>query len=224
MSPVTGRQMAVVDKDRRACGRAETLAERCHHGIARRSSLEDRAFGGRLRRCRQQGRIDTRHTGGKGQFVIGIEPDHAFAETLCGSDELANRYRVEKLVCREKQEAGRQAVEACVPMDLAVMAGKRFGLHLAQPFAGFDEMDVGGRVETGRQAADDTQDIRHHRAAARADFGDDNLRRGAVLLPGMNQEYADHFPEELADLGRGREVAGPSEGLANAIVAVLRVR
>ena len=45
-----------------------------------------------------------------------------------------------------------------------------------------------------------------------------------MALPRMDDEDADHLAEDLADLGRGDEIAGTAEGLAGAVIAVFGVR
>src|SRR5690606_7431504 len=67
------------------------------------------------------------------------------------------------------------------------------------------------------------QHVLHHRAAARADLGNDGWPWGAAGLPGRVEPYRNQLAEHLAYLRRGREVALGAEGIARRVVAMLRI-
>jgi hypothetical protein len=47
--------------------------------------------------------------------------------------------------------------------------------------------------------------------------------RPGPISTSLNDEHADHFTEQLADFGRGHEIAGTAEGFARLVIAVFRI-
>ncbi len=150
------------------------------------------------------------NAGGKGQFVIGAKADETFAEPLCGLDELADGDGVEQLVGGQKQEAVRQRIETVVPGDLAMCGGSasrsarlrsRSLVSTRCTLCGLDKVPAPACATTRRMSA--IMVPRPGPISTRiADSG------AAMLLPGLDQEDADHFAEQLADFRRGDEIAG----------------
>ncbi len=67
------------------------------------------------------------------------------------------------------------------------------------------------------------QHVGHQRAAAGAELGQNEGVGRTQHLPHADRPQADQLAEDLADLGRGDEVAGAAEGVALHVVAVLGV-
>ena len=79
------------------------------------------------------------------------------------------------------------------------------------------------RVEEGRPHPRRTQRVGHQRAAPGPKLGEHEFLRRAHRLPGGDRPEADQLAEDLADLGRGDEIAAPSERLARRVIAVGRI-
>ena len=214
--------MPVIDDESGAVAALQPGRDRGHDGIAGRRDLEDRANRDGVSR-RQEIGIDGGDAGGEAERVVCVEADHALAKTLFGLDELADGDGIEKLVGDEQQEAVGDLLEALVPGDLELVGDQGLALDLLQPLAGFDQMHARLFIKVRREARKHAQDIRHHRAAAGSDFRDRDRFRRSVPAPGLEQEHADEFAEQLADLGRGDEIAALSERLARAVVAMFRI-
>ena len=109
-----------------------------------------------------------------------------------------------------------------MPGDVA-RAPQRRPLPFAQHRVDLDEMDV-QRLEQRRQYANRAQRIRHHGAAAGAEFDQPQHRRRADRLPHRRRPQPEQFAEHLAHLGRRSEIALAPQGIARDVVAVLRMQ
>jgi len=81
-------------------------------------------------------------------------------------------------------------------------------------------MDVDRLIER-RQHPNRAERIRHHGAAAGAEFDQPQHRRRPDCLPYRSRPQTEQFAEHLADLGRGGEIALAAERIARHVIAVL---
>ena len=130
--------------------------------------------------------------------------------------ELRDRERIEKFVGDDQQRAFGQRG------GIVVRARVRhpFGLGRAEHRAGLDEMDL--RHQPG--AAHGAQRIGGERAAPGPELDIGDAVRAAGATPQIGAPDADQLAEHLADLGRGREIAGRAKRIAGGVIKGVRRR
>ena len=168
------------------------------------SRLADRAFG----------------TVDKDQVILGIERHHPLRPAAGSADELPDRQRVEELVGHHQHRAVRQLFDTPHPCRLR-LAEASF-LFRAKHRARLDQTDAQGAAKF-RHSAGGAQQVAHQHAAAGPQLCQDYRIRPADPLPQLGAPQPDQFAENLADLGRGREIARRSDRAAPRIVPALGV-
>ncbi len=95
-------------------------------------------------------------------------------------------------------------------------------LPLLQHRARLDEVET-QRPGEPRHAGSGAQEVAHQRAAAGAELGEDHRIGLPRALPEIGAPQPDQFAEDLADLGRGDEIAGGAERIMPGVIAGLGV-
>ena len=96
-----------------------------------------------------------------------------------------------------------------------MLSGSQNNAHLHQ-------MNGGGTRKL-RGTARDAKDVRHQSSATGTKLDKPEGRGATRKAPNLDQPGADDLAEHLADLGRGGEIAGDTEGIPRHVVAVGRV-
>ena len=153
------------------------------------------------------------------QRVPRIERHDALVPCTVGIYELADRQGIEELVGDDDRRPLRHiADQRRASVTDGLSAGDRCQASAccasrAGAGADLDQMDRRG-LEEPRHPARGAQRIAHQRAAAGAQLDEAQRRRAAELLPRHGAPQADQLAEDLADLGRGNEIAGRADGVA----------
>jgi len=150
-----------------------------------------------------------------------VEAHQTLAPCPAGSDKLADRKRVEKLVGDDKERGLGERARAVMMGDL--MARQRRALLLAQGGRGFDEMHPERGVKPGHHLGG-AQDIGHQRAATGAKLGQRDGAGRALIHPGLRERQPHKLAEHLADLRRGNEIACRAKRVAGGVIAPCRVQ
>ena len=125
-------------------------------------------------------------------------------------DELPNRQCVEEFVGDQQQRRLRQGRQRVMENGLR----QQFCLRLPQCRTGLDQMDLA--FESG--PAHDPKRIVRQRAATRAEFGIDGIRRLSGPCPDVGQGRPDQLAEHLVNFRRRDEVAAGSKRIARRVI------
>ena len=201
------------------------MASSCIKRIGERLGLENGTFW-RIQQARCKIRVfQFSGTGDEAEALAVVrKADAAFTPASLKADILPDRQGVEELVGDDQKrrvagQGGNRVVCHCAFVASPV---ERRLLDLPQPGAGLHQMRAGCDAKLRSQARD-AQDVGHQRAATGTQLDQMELLWRARGGMGVDQPCADHFAEELADLGSGDEVAAGAEGFGAHVVAVLRV-
>ena len=151
----------------------------------------------------------------KDQVILGIERHHPLRPTAGSADELPDWQRVEELVGHHQHRAVRQLFDTRHPCRLRMAEASL--LFRAKHRAHLDQTDAQGAAKF-RHSAGGAQQVLHQHAAAGAQLCHDHRIRPADPLPQLSAPQPDQLAENLADLGRGREIARRSDRAAPRIV------
>ena len=127
---------------------------------------------------------------------------------------------VEELVGDQKQGPRRHRRKCRVPSCAVSFECRR--LLPSKRGARLHEVDLGGGQKVGVEARR-AQRVRHQGAAPGAELGEAHRPRPAHCAPAVEAPEADQFPEHLADLGRGGEIARRAQGVRARVIAMLGV-
>ena len=100
--------------------------------------------------------------------------------------------------------------------------GQPAPLLIAQYRARFDQIEAHRAAKFG-QGGGRAQQIAGEHAAPRPELGDDHRIGPADLFPDDGAPQPDQLAEDLADLGRGDEIAGAAERLSGRVIAEFRI-
>ncbi len=153
-----------------------------------------------------------------GSYVAIAHPDDPLAPARPLPDKLTDRQGIEELVGDKPERPFRQIGHRVVPCR--VRYAQR--LRLPQLGRGLYEMHLGSLDKSGHGSGC-PQDVRHERAAPRAELCKDETVGRTLIEPRFRQRQANQLAKHLADLGRGGEIARRAEGIARGIIAVLGV-
>ena len=174
-------QMAVIDDQRRAVLVAHPRGDR--HDLGIRPPFEHGADRGCAHQRRQQ-HLEARHRlvrDAECQPAIGIEVDDAFVPAGLALDRLMDRQHIEIFVGENDRGAFRHIVDAVMPGEVA---HARSVVRCFSRSAGLISTRwTLKRLIERRQHADRAQRVRHHGAAAGAEFDQPQRRRRAHRLP-----------------------------------------
>src|SRR5579884_862968 len=183
----SGARMAVVDDDSDAAVCLAARGYRANHVVSRRRRLND--FAVAVERQSSRGNEDA---------------------TFDSTNVLANRKRVEELVCNEQQWLCWNILKSLVPMRIRY----RFPLRVLQQRAGLDEMYIASKAG----ATQDAKCITRKRASPRTQFHVSRIGGRASLFPAIGKGCANQLTEHLADFRRRREVTGSPERIPRCII------
>ena len=152
---------------------------------------------------------------GKDQVTLGIDRHHPLRPAAGCTDELPDRQRVEELVGHHQQRAVRQLFDTRHPCR-SRLAEASF-LFRAKHRARLDQTNAQGAAKL-RHNAGGAEQVAHQHAAAGPQLCQDYRIRPADPLPQLGAPQPDQLAENLADLGRGREIALRSDRAAPRVV------
>ena len=216
-------QVAVVEEYAGTALGGNSARNELQQGVAGRRDLEYAAIRGIFGVRRQCARFQCGHACDEAQSARFIEAYGALQPAAVLAHELAKRQGVEEFVGSDEERTGRHGAKAFVPAKLGAGIPQRLPLQHGKARARLDESEGSAILEVGCELTDRTNDVPHHRAPAGPDLGQRHGQRAAERMPGHDQPGADEFSENLADLGRGDEVAAGAEGVAGRVVAVCRI-
>ncbi len=202
------RGVAVVDEE--ACERARARDQLFRKGRAGGPDLADRTGRGAAKRRRNDARWNRVRRQAEGQLPSAIPMTRSRQPCAVITNCRTGRASRNSLAMTIAGPSGTSARSRC-HVTGRCNACQNLPLACDECRGHLDEMDRDGFVE-GRQDAGGAQEVGHQRAAAGAEFDEPHLRRMAVALPTRPPPRRDQFPEDLADLGRGGEVAAAPSG------------
>ena len=215
------REIAVVDKQCCAGRASKPLTESRGQRRRGRADLDDRAARRGAQEGRdQQGQRPAFRSLGKSEATVGVERDEPLGPFRVSAHQLPDRQRVEELIGDHQQRPRRQRLDAVDKLRLG--RGEPPLLLGAQHRACFDEIET-QRAAERRHAGGGAQQIGHQRAMPRTQLGQNDRIGPADTLPQIGAPQPDQLAEDLADLGRGDEIAGAPERIVAGVVAGLRV-
>ncbi len=154
---------------------------------------------------------------GENESIVSIQRRNAHAKNPA-PHQLPDGKGIEKLVGDDDERALRHILDAIVPLDRRRRAAQGLLLHVAQAGTRLDQSDGDGFKEF-RHAAPGAQRVGHERAAPRSKLGDRDRFRRAHRLPDGDGPQPEQLAEDLADLGRGDEIALRADRMARGVIA-----
>ncbi len=159
--------------------------------------------------CRHEA-VELRHRIGRDaelEIAVGVEPDHSLMPAVGLPHHLMHRQRIDIFVGEDDGPAAFRNVEqAAMPGQRDVDIAQRAALQLLERRADLHHVNR-QRLAEGRQHLGGTQCIAHHGAAPGSKL-DQPQSLGLVHHPPHRQRpQPEQLAENLADLGRGGEIA-----------------
>ena len=214
--------VAVIDDQRRAILLAHAACDLHDLGIG--PPFEHRAGRSGAYQGRQQYFETRRRLGGGAEYqlAVAVEIDHALMPAGLAFHHLVDRQHVEIFVGEDHGGAVDDVVDGVMPSDIAHTRERR-ALFFAQHRIDLHHVD-GERLIKRRQHPQRAKCVRHHGAAAGAEFDQPQQGRLADRAPHRGRPQAEQLAEHLADFRRGGEIALAPERIARDVIAVLRMQ
>ena len=214
-----GFVVAVIDDERGEGRRSGAASKLAQEGLRRWPRFED----GTVRRCvREIRRLVAEREPialGEGEAASPVARDQTLAPGPVAADELPDGQGIDEFIGEHDERTVRQLIQRRIPANRHPQPREE-RLRCASTMTGLVSMSATETaVEEFRHAAPGAERIGHQGAAPRTKLGDGHGAWLAHRLPDGNRPKADQLAEDLADLGRGDEVARAADRLAGGVGA-----